>query len=161
MDYHAAPGTPIMAANSGEVILAHELFYEGNCVIINHGQQFMTIYMHMSRLDVKEGDRCTRVSRSDCRARPAESPVRICTLPSAGKMPISIRRSYGRCHCLICNRLANPRLAHTSGSLVLNQLGYFWKLTLRACLRRAAPLWGRSPEFSFRSSAPSSCGPDG
>ncbi len=56
MDYHAAPGTPIMAANSGQVILAHELFYEGNCVIINHGQQFMTIYMHMSRLDVKEGD---------------------------------------------------------------------------------------------------------
>ena len=56
MDYHAAPGTPILAANSGQVILAHELFYEGNCVIINHGQQFMTIYMHMSRLDVKEGD---------------------------------------------------------------------------------------------------------
>lgn len=56
MDYHAPLGTPVKAANSGEVVLAHELFYEGNCVIINHGQQFMTIYMHLSRLDVKEGE---------------------------------------------------------------------------------------------------------
>jgi murein DD-endopeptidase MepM/ murein hydrolase activator NlpD len=56
MDYHAAPGTSVQAANSGEVVLARELFYEGNCVIINHGQQFMTMYMHLSRLSVKEGD---------------------------------------------------------------------------------------------------------
>lgn len=57
MDYHAAPGTPVMAANSGEVVLAAPLFYEGNCVIINHGQQFMTVYMHLSKLLVKEGDK--------------------------------------------------------------------------------------------------------
>jgi murein DD-endopeptidase MepM/ murein hydrolase activator NlpD len=57
MDYHAAPGTPVMAANSGVVILARELYYEGNCVIINHGQQFMTMYLHLSRMDVKEGDK--------------------------------------------------------------------------------------------------------
>lgn len=57
MDYHAAPGTPVMAANSGEVVLAAPLFYEGNCVIINHGQQFMTIYMHLSKLTVKQGDK--------------------------------------------------------------------------------------------------------
>jgi len=57
MDYHAAPGTPVVAANAGEVVLAAPLFYEGNCVIINHGQQFMTIYMHLSKLLVKEGDK--------------------------------------------------------------------------------------------------------
>jgi murein DD-endopeptidase MepM/ murein hydrolase activator NlpD len=57
MDYHAAVGSPVMAANSGEVVLAQELFYEGNCVMINHGQQFLTIYMHLSHLSVKEGDR--------------------------------------------------------------------------------------------------------
>ncbi len=57
MDYHAAPGTPIVAANAGEVVLAAPLFYEGNCVIVNHGQQFMTIYMHLSKLLVKEGDK--------------------------------------------------------------------------------------------------------
>ncbi len=43
LDYHAAPGTPVMAANSGEVVLAHELFYEGNCVIIDHGLGFTTV----------------------------------------------------------------------------------------------------------------------
>lgn len=57
MDYHAAPGTPVSAANAGEVVLAAPLFYEGNCVIINHGQQFLTIYMHLSKLLVKEGDK--------------------------------------------------------------------------------------------------------
>ena len=57
LDYHAAPGTPVMAANSGEVVLARELFYEGNCVIIDHGLGFMTLYMHLSRLEVSEGQR--------------------------------------------------------------------------------------------------------
>jgi murein DD-endopeptidase MepM/ murein hydrolase activator NlpD len=57
MDYHAAVGSPVKAANSGEVVLARELFYEGNCVMINHGQQFLTIYMHLSHLSVKEGDK--------------------------------------------------------------------------------------------------------
>jgi len=57
MDYHAATGTPVHAANDGEVVLAAPLYYEGNCVIINHGQQFMTIYMHLSHLSVKEGDK--------------------------------------------------------------------------------------------------------
>ena len=39
------------------MVLAQELFYEGNCVIIDHGQQFMTLYMHLSRIDVAEGQR--------------------------------------------------------------------------------------------------------
>jgi hypothetical protein len=55
MDFHAASGTPVHAANSGRVILARKLFYEGNCVIIDHGQQFMTIYMHLSKILVAEG----------------------------------------------------------------------------------------------------------
>ena len=57
LDYHAKPGTPVTAANAGEVVLARELFYEGNCVIIDHGQQFMTLYMHLSRLEVSEGEK--------------------------------------------------------------------------------------------------------
>jgi murein DD-endopeptidase MepM/ murein hydrolase activator NlpD len=56
LDYHAKPGSPVTAANSGEVVLARELFYEGNCVIIDHGQQFMTLYMHLSKLEVSEGE---------------------------------------------------------------------------------------------------------
>jgi murein DD-endopeptidase MepM/ murein hydrolase activator NlpD len=57
LDYHAAPGTPVVAANSGVVVLARELFYEGNCVILDHGLGFTTIYMHLSQLEVSEGQR--------------------------------------------------------------------------------------------------------
>src|SRR5271165_2400255 len=57
LDYHALEGTPILAANTGTVVLAGDLFYEGNCVIIDHGQQFMTLYMHLSRIQVTEGEK--------------------------------------------------------------------------------------------------------
>ena len=57
LDYHAKEGTPVHAANAGEVVLARELFYEGNCVVVDHGQQFMTLYMHLSKIEVAEGDK--------------------------------------------------------------------------------------------------------
>ena len=57
VDYHAKEGTPIVAANAGTVVLAQELYYEGNCVIIDHGQQFMTLYMHLSHINVAEGEK--------------------------------------------------------------------------------------------------------
>jgi hypothetical protein len=56
LDYHAPEGTLIRAANAGTVVLAQELFYEGNCVIIDHGQQFMTLYMHLSKIQVVSGE---------------------------------------------------------------------------------------------------------
>lgn len=56
-DFRAPTGTPVHASNAGEVVLARELFYEGNCVVIDHGLGFMTMYMHLSQLDVKEGDK--------------------------------------------------------------------------------------------------------
>jgi murein DD-endopeptidase MepM/ murein hydrolase activator NlpD len=56
MDFRAPSGTPVAAANSGTVVLAQKLFYEGNCVVIDHGQGFMTLYMHLSRIDVASGD---------------------------------------------------------------------------------------------------------
>ncbi len=59
MDFHAASGTPVHAANSGIVVLARPLYYEGNCVIIDHGLGLYTISMHLSRIDVKEGESVT------------------------------------------------------------------------------------------------------
>ena len=56
-DFRAPTGTPVHASNAGEVVLARELFYEGNCVVIDHGLGFMTMYMHLSQFDVKEGDK--------------------------------------------------------------------------------------------------------
>ncbi len=60
LDYKAKPGSPVRAANSGEVVLARKLFYEGNCVIIDHGEGFMTLYMHLSRLEVAVGRKVTK-----------------------------------------------------------------------------------------------------
>jgi murein DD-endopeptidase MepM/ murein hydrolase activator NlpD len=60
MDFRAKPGSPVLAANSGEVVLARELFYEGNCVIIDHGEGFMTLYMHLSRFRVAEGQKVSK-----------------------------------------------------------------------------------------------------
>ncbi len=55
MDFRAAGGTPVRAGNSGVVVLARPLYYEGNCVVIDHGLRLFTISMHLSRIDVHEG----------------------------------------------------------------------------------------------------------
>jgi hypothetical protein len=56
-DFHAATGTPVHASNSGVVVLARPLYFEGNCVIIDHGMGLFTLSMHFSRIDVREGQR--------------------------------------------------------------------------------------------------------
>jgi murein DD-endopeptidase MepM/ murein hydrolase activator NlpD len=56
MDFRARAGTPVRAGNSGVVVLARPLYYEGNCVVIDHGLGLFTISMHLSRIDVHEGD---------------------------------------------------------------------------------------------------------
>lgn len=55
MDFRAPKGTVVRAGNSGVVVLAQPLYYEGNCVVIDHGLGLFTIAMHLSRIDVKEG----------------------------------------------------------------------------------------------------------
>jgi murein DD-endopeptidase MepM/ murein hydrolase activator NlpD len=62
-DFHAPSGTPVVAANDGEVIIAQGMFYEGNLVVINHGLQFCTQYMHLSKIDVKVGERVKKGQR--------------------------------------------------------------------------------------------------
>jgi hypothetical protein len=56
VDFRAPSGTPVHASNAGEVILAREFYYEGNCIVIDHGLGFMTMYMHLSKFEVREGD---------------------------------------------------------------------------------------------------------
>jgi hypothetical protein len=56
-DIAAPPGTPIRAPASGVVTLAQpDMHYEGGLVFIDHGQGLITMYLHMSRLDVAVGD---------------------------------------------------------------------------------------------------------
>jgi murein DD-endopeptidase MepM/ murein hydrolase activator NlpD len=57
LDYAVPQGTPISAANAGTVLLASPLYFEGNCVVIDHGQGLLTLYLHMSEIKVKAGER--------------------------------------------------------------------------------------------------------
>ncbi len=60
LDYGAGTGTPIRAINSGKVILARDLYFEGNCVVIDHGQGLLSLYFHLSQFKIKEGDSITK-----------------------------------------------------------------------------------------------------
>ncbi|MEK7227558.1 MAG: M23 family metallopeptidase [Patescibacteria group bacterium] len=55
-DFRAATGTPVYAMNSGKVAFTDYLRNYGNTIIIDHGLGLMTIYMHLSEIDVKVGD---------------------------------------------------------------------------------------------------------
>jgi murein DD-endopeptidase MepM/ murein hydrolase activator NlpD len=55
MDFRAHMGTPVRAGNGGTVVLAHRLYFEGNCVIIDHGLGLYSVSMHLSRIDVRFG----------------------------------------------------------------------------------------------------------
>ena len=63
MDFRAASGTVVHAGNAGTVVLAQPLYYEGNCVIVDHGLGLMSLYMHFSRIDVQPGQRVAKGQR--------------------------------------------------------------------------------------------------
>jgi hypothetical protein len=62
-DFPVNEGAPVVVSNSGTVVLAKELFYEGNCVIVDHGHRFFAIYMHLSKLEVKPGNKLGKDER--------------------------------------------------------------------------------------------------
>ncbi len=56
VDFPAPTGTPVHAAQKGRVVLAEELFFSGNTVIVNHGLGIYTFYCHFSEIDANVGD---------------------------------------------------------------------------------------------------------
>ena len=56
LDLPGATGTPVHAAQRGRVVLAEELFFAGNAVVVDHGLGIYTFYGHLSQIDVKVGD---------------------------------------------------------------------------------------------------------
>lgn len=57
IDFRMPVGTPVYSTNKGRVVLvARDFSKEGNMIIINHGHGIFAVYMHLSRMDVREGD---------------------------------------------------------------------------------------------------------
>lgn len=56
IDLSATTGTPVRAANRGRVVLAENLFFSGNAVFLDHGVGVYSVYLHLSEIQVREGD---------------------------------------------------------------------------------------------------------
>jgi murein DD-endopeptidase MepM/ murein hydrolase activator NlpD len=57
MDLAAPEGTPVLASAAGVVIDRGDYFFNGNMIILDHGQGLLTLYAHLSAMDVNVGDR--------------------------------------------------------------------------------------------------------
>lgn len=61
LDYAGAVGEPVEAPADGVVTLVGRNFVLlGNCVIVNHGEGLTSLSIHLSRIDVKEGQKVKR-----------------------------------------------------------------------------------------------------
>lgn len=54
-DFPAPAGTPVRAAQRGRVVLADNLFFSGNTVVLDHGLGLYTFYGHLQSMAVKDG----------------------------------------------------------------------------------------------------------
>ncbi len=60
LDFAVPAGTPIKSPAAGKVILIGNYFFNGNTVFVDHGQGFISMFCHMSKVDVKVGDAVPR-----------------------------------------------------------------------------------------------------
>ncbi|HEX9188697.1 MAG TPA: M23 family metallopeptidase [Vicinamibacteria bacterium] len=62
-DYSVAEGTPVLAAADGMVAMVANQFFGGNAVFLDHGDGLVSTFMHLSRVDVTEGQALRRGER--------------------------------------------------------------------------------------------------
>ena len=62
-DFALTEGTPVVAAADGTVVVAEDLFYPGQAVIVDHGDGLFTMYFHLSEISVEPGAEVKRGDR--------------------------------------------------------------------------------------------------
>jgi murein DD-endopeptidase MepM/ murein hydrolase activator NlpD len=60
LDFAASTGTSIKAPADGQVILTGDYFFNGKTVFVDHGQGLISMFCHLSAIDVKVGDEIPR-----------------------------------------------------------------------------------------------------
>jgi murein DD-endopeptidase MepM/ murein hydrolase activator NlpD len=55
VDYPTPIGSPILAVADGTVVMAEDMFFEGNAVFIDHGDGLVSMYFHLANIDVEVG----------------------------------------------------------------------------------------------------------
>ena len=63
LDVAVAQGTTVIAAAAGDVIDTGDYFFNGKTVFVDHGQGLLTMYCHLSQIDVHPGDTVRRDQR--------------------------------------------------------------------------------------------------
>lgn len=56
-DFMSPSGTPVHAPNAGRIVVARDLYFSGNTVVIDHGLGLFSTLAHLSAFEVREGDR--------------------------------------------------------------------------------------------------------
>jgi murein DD-endopeptidase MepM/ murein hydrolase activator NlpD len=59
-DFLSPAGTPIQAPNNGRIVLARDLYFTGNTVVIDHGLGVFSLLAHLSVMDVHQGELVTQ-----------------------------------------------------------------------------------------------------
>lgn len=55
-DFRSPAGTLVHSISNGRVVLTADLFYTGQTVVVDHGEGLISIYAHLSKVLVQEGD---------------------------------------------------------------------------------------------------------
>lgn len=60
LDVAVGTGTPVFAPSGGSVLAVEDFYFTGGTVVVDHGQGVLTLYAHLSRIDVRAGQTLRR-----------------------------------------------------------------------------------------------------
>jgi len=60
LDFAVPAGTPVAAPAAGRVVLVGDYFFNGRTVFVDHGQGLISMFCHLSEIDVRVGDEVAR-----------------------------------------------------------------------------------------------------